>query len=102
MELINKKEFVKAALNKNSETFVVYIAALKTLLAKMSIYHIQKTQIVILQYNKALIKILPKYLYFADIFLFELIIELLKNKVINKYTIELKKDKPLLDDQCIA
>ena len=27
VELINKREFVAAALNKNAETFVVYIAA---------------------------------------------------------------------------
>lgn len=31
VELINKKEFTKVALNENPETFVVYIAALEVL-----------------------------------------------------------------------
>ncbi len=31
VELINKREFAKAALDKNSETFVVYIAILKAM-----------------------------------------------------------------------
>lgn len=31
MELINKHKFVNAALNENSKTFVIYIAALKAL-----------------------------------------------------------------------
>ena len=29
VELINKKKFAKAALNENSETFVIYVAALE-------------------------------------------------------------------------
>lgn len=35
VELIDKKEFAKVALDKSSESFVIYVEALK---AKMSIY----------------------------------------------------------------
>ena len=38
VELINKKEFAKAALDEKSETFVVYVAALEAFLAGMIIY----------------------------------------------------------------
>ena len=40
IELINKKEFAKAELDEQSETIVVYVAALETLSesAKMTIY----------------------------------------------------------------
>lgn len=37
IELIDKKEFAKKALNKNSETFIIYISTLK-ILTTMSIY----------------------------------------------------------------
>lgn len=40
MELINKKEFVKTELDKDSETFLIYVAALEALLrlAKIAIH----------------------------------------------------------------
>ena len=40
VELIEKKEFAKAALDEESKTFVVYVAAMKALLesAKMTTY----------------------------------------------------------------
>ena len=38
VELINKKGFVKMVLDKNSETFLMYVAALEALLAGMWIY----------------------------------------------------------------
>lgn len=37
VELINKKEFAKIVLNKESETLIVYVIALKALLAEMTI-----------------------------------------------------------------
>ncbi len=46
MELIDKKEFVKAALDENSETFVVNMAALEASKpAKMPIHHFRVAQI---------------------------------------------------------
>ena len=38
VELINKKEFAKAALDKESETFVVHVATLEAPLAGMAIH----------------------------------------------------------------
>ena len=45
VELIDKKEFAKAALDEESETFVVHVAAFEALLAKMTILSLQKAQI---------------------------------------------------------
>lgn len=38
IELIDKKIFVEAVLDKNSETFVIHVVILEALLAKISIY----------------------------------------------------------------
>ena len=43
--------------------------------------------------NKSYIENLPNYLDYADIFLFDLAIELYENIFINKYVIKLGKDK---------
>lgn len=43
MELINKKKFAKAALNKNFTTFIVHVAALKA--PEMTIYPSQTAKI---------------------------------------------------------
>ena len=45
VELIDKKEFAKTSLDEKSETFVVHIAALKALLARMAIHPLQEAQI---------------------------------------------------------
>ena len=43
VELINKKEFAKAALNKNSETFVVYVTSLSFI--PLEVHPSQRSQI---------------------------------------------------------
>lgn len=44
VEFIDKKQFIVAAIDENSKTFVIYIAALEVLeLAKMSIYFLWAT-----------------------------------------------------------
>lgn len=43
--------------------------------------------------NKSPVQNLPKYLDYADIFLFNLAMELYENIYINKHVIELEKDK---------
>lgn len=82
-------------MNKNSKTFVIYIITLKFLLvlANMIIYLLKTVQITILKQDKTLINILSKYINYANIFLFDLIIKLSKKTSINKNTIQLKKDK---------
>lgn len=64
VEFINKKEFVDRILDKSIETFVMYIALLETI----SIYPILKVHIFFLLINKTIIKVLFKYLNYANIF----------------------------------
>ena len=92
VELIDKKEFAKATLDEESKTFVVHIAALKALLksAKITIHLAQAAQIAALKQDKAFTKVLPKYADYADVFSFDLTIELPENTCINKYAIKLK------------
>lgn len=50
IQLINKKEFAKVALDKNFMTFVLYIITLEaTKLAGIAIYLLQVAQVVTLQ-----------------------------------------------------
>lgn len=82
---------------------MVYVAALEALLglAKMMIYlsHVAQItnnnsmQVTTMQEDKALIKTLPKYANSADIFLFDLAMELVENTSMNNCTIKLKNDK---------
>lgn len=85
VELINKREFAKAALNKSSETFVIYISVLET----MTIYLSRAAQIAILQWDKALTEIPAKYSDYVNVFSSDLAIELSKNIEINEHTIKL-------------
>ena len=93
VKLINKKKFAQTEINKQFETFVVYIAALKALLAGMAIYPSQKAQISALIQDKALTKVSLEYEDYINTFLFDLAIELSKNIGINKYAIELQDSK---------
>lgn len=45
MELIDKKDFLLAALNLESKIFIVYTAAMEALLAKMSLHFLQEAWI---------------------------------------------------------
>ena len=91
VKLIGKKKFAKIALNKNSETFVVYISALEV----MAIYLSRAAQIATLQCDKALTIILIEYSDYADVFLTDLGMELSENNGINEHAIELMKGKQL-------
>lgn len=90
VELINKREFAKAVLDKNFETFVIYMVALE---AESSIYSLQTTQIAALQSDKAHIEIPAKYSNFADVLSPALAMEFSKNKKINEHNIGLLKSK---------
>ena len=56
VELIDKKEFAKVALDKESETFVVQVAALEALpeSVEMTMHPLQAAQIVALKQDEAL------------------------------------------------
>ena len=72
---------------------MVHIAPLEALLAGMVIHLSQKAQISALIQNEAPIKFLSKYADYADIFSFNLAIELPKDTGINKHVIELQDGK---------
>ena len=93
VELINKKEFAKAALDEESETFVVHVAALEALLARMAIHPLQEAQILALIQDKAPTKVSSEYADYADVFSFDLAMELPENTGINKHAIELQDGK---------
>lgn len=77
---------------------MTYVTALKVLLksAKMAIYSSRAAQIAALKYDEALTKVQPKYIDYANIFSFDLAIELPENIDINKQAIKLKNSKKLL------
>ena len=68
VELIDKEEFIKTALDKNFETFVMHVATLEVPLLGMTIHPLQKAQIAALKQDEALTKVLAKYSDFSDVF----------------------------------
>ena len=72
---------------------MVHVAALEVLLAKMTIHSSQKAQISALIWDEALTKVAPKYVNYADVFSFNLVIELLEITGINIYTMNLEEVK---------
>ena len=99
VELINKYDFAKVVWDKNSETFVVYVAALRvpgaTENAGMPIYPdwANQVQVTALQQDKAPTKIPLEYPDYADFFSSYLAMELSENTDINKHAIELIQSK---------
>ncbi len=87
VELIDKREFAKATLDENSETFVVHISALDV--AESSIHPSRAAQIAALQWDKAPTKIPAEYSDYADVFSLDLAMELPENTGMNEHAIEL-------------
>ena len=85
VELIDKHEFARTALDENSETFVVHVAALNNL--ELAIHHSQAPLLAALQHNKAPTKIPPKYADYTDLFSPDFAMELPENTGINKHAI---------------
>ena len=96
VELIDKKEFAKATLDEESETFVVHVAALEAPLTGMAIHPLQTAQISTLIQDEAPTKVATKYVDYADVFSFNLAMELLKNIGINEHAIKLHNGKQAL------
>ena len=72
---------------------MVHVAALEAPLAGMTIHFLQKAQISALIQDKASTKVPLKYVDYADVFSFNLVMELPKNTNMNEYTIKLQDDK---------
>lgn len=74
----------------------MYIATLEAIeVANMAIYPSEVIQLATLQWDKAFTKILTKYTDYADVFLFDLVVDLSENISINKYAILLIEGKQL-------
>lgn len=101
---IDKKKFANIALEKESKTFVVYVAVLEALIIGMTIYLFRTAlitngdsmQVATLKQNKALIKVSTKYSDFADAFLKEKVLMLSEQIELNQYAIKLERDNQLL------
>ena len=94
VEFIDKHIFVRAALDENSEIFVVHVAALEVL--ELAINPSLATILAALQQDKAPTKISSKYVDYVDVFSLDLAMELPENTGINEYAIELIDDKQSL------
>ncbi len=93
VELIDKYEFAKAALGENSETFVVHFAALEAPKPAMLIHSSRAPLLAALQQDKAPTEIPSEYSDYADVFAFDLAMELPNNTGINEHAIELVEGK---------
>ena len=76
-------------LDEKSETFVIHIAVLEALLAGMTVHLLWAAQVAILKQDEALTKVPPEYADYANVFSFDLTMELPKNTCINKHAIKL-------------
>ena len=88
IELINKKEFAKAALDEKSETFVVHMASLNLALG---IYPDRKSQIAFLLIKE--VKNPDKYSDFTDVFSEEKALVLPERTELNEHAIDLEDGK---------
>ena len=94
-KLVGKKEFATAALDPESEIFVVHVALLSSNVLPSSsplefdVYPSRRPQVSGLIAEKALTKVPAKYSDFADIFSADLVSKLLEHTGINKHAIEL-------------
>ena len=93
MKLINKKEFAAAALDADSETFVVHVTALDIEGTNMAVHPFRAAQIGLLKANEASTIVPTKYSDYTDVFSSELAIELPKHISINDHAIELEDGK---------
>ena len=90
VEIINKREFMAAALNVDDETFVMYIAALAELTI-MPIYSSYQAQVALLTSKEN--GILAEYLDFSNVFFLDSTMKLLEHTRINNHPINLLDDK---------
>ena len=91
VELIEKKKFATATLDLKYKPFIVYIAVFNINLGN-EMYSLKKSLIAFLKADKALIKVLSKYVNFVDVFLSKLDIELSNYMKINNPAIKLVDD----------
>ena len=95
VQIINKKNFVIAALDANSEMFIVHVVIQEQ--EKILVHSKRqaqiKAQVGALLFNKALIEVSAEYSDYSNIFSTEYAAELSENTGINEHIIKLKKGK---------
>ena len=87
--IIDKKEFMAAALNEEDETFVVYMAAFN--MVDSSVHPSQQAQISSLDVKEVIIPF--EYTDYTDVFSPDSAAELLEHTDINNHPIDLIEDK---------
>ena len=95
VQIIDKKDFIIAALDANSETFVVHVAIRER--EKMPVHSKKQAQIEAqvgaLLFNKAPTEVPAEYSDYSNVFLAEHTAELLENTGINEHAIKLEEGK---------
>ena len=91
VQIIDKKDFVIAALDANSETFVMHVAFWEQ--EGMPVHFEKQAQVGALLFNKAPTEVPAKYSDYSNVFSAEHVAELPENTGINKHAIKMEKSK---------
>ena len=90
VQIIDRKEFVKAALDPNEEVFIIHIAIITS---EMAIHLACQAQIALLKAEKALVTIPEEYSDYANVFFRKLATILPEHTEINTHTIDPEEGK---------
>lgn len=90
VQIIDRKEFAKVALDLNDEIFVVYVV---TITSEMNIHLACQAQIAFLKAEEASVTVPTEYSDYADVFSEKLAAVLPEHTKINSHAIDLKKGK---------
>ena len=91
VQIVDPKEFVIAALDVDSETFVVHVAIRER--EKMPVHFKKQAQVGALLFDEALTEVPAEYSDYSNVFSAENAAELPENTEINEHAIELKEGK---------
>ena len=91
VQIIDRKEFAKAALDPNKEAFVVHVATVTA--EPMIIHPAREAQIALLKANEAPVTIPVEYSDFSDVFSEKSAAELPEHTEINTHAIDLEEGK---------
>lgn len=92
VKLINKSIFAKAALDENSEIFIVQITTLE-IPTTISFHPSQVTQVAIFWRDKTPTKISARFADYSNVYFLNLVIELYENTAMNEHVIKLLDEK---------
>ena len=93
VQIVDPKEFVIAALDVDSETFVVYVAIRKQ--EEMPVHSEKQAQVGALLFDEAPTKVPVEYSDYSNVFSAQNVAELPENTGMNEHAIELEESKQL-------